>query len=87
MFAFQRGNATDSKLLPPPSPPAMLLSSNINASDTGKMNAPLLRSPISARFQSPPLQQHPNAKGTTYNNWSVSNNSILLSQCVTANVC
>lgn len=38
----------------------MLLSSNLNTSDTGKMNAPPLRSP---RFQSPPLQQHPNAKG------------------------
>lgn len=54
----------DSKLLPPPpSPPAILLSTNLTATDTGNMNAPppLLRSP---RFQSPPLQhQKNNAKG------------------------
>lgn len=62
---------TDSKLLPPPSPPAILLSSNLNTSDTGKMNAPLLRSPISSRFQSPPLQQHQNAKGTSHINRTV----------------
>lgn len=65
IFSFDlKGNnssvSLDSKLLPPPSPPAMLLSTNLIASDTGKMNAPLLRSPI---FQSPPLQQHQNAKG------------------------
>ncbi|XP_055295125.1 regulation of nuclear pre-mRNA domain-containing protein 2 isoform X2 [Sitodiplosis mosellana] len=33
-----RNNATDSKLLPPPSPPAMLLSSNISTSDTASQN-------------------------------------------------
>lgn len=45
---------SDAKLLPPPSPPAILLS-NVEASETGKsMNAPLLPTP---RFQSSPLHK------------------------------
>lgn len=47
----------DSKLVPPPSPPAMLLaqSAGIDASDTvNAMNPPLLPPP---RFQSPPLSK------------------------------
>lgn len=47
----------ESKLVPPPSPPAMLLaqSAGVNASDTvNAMNPPLLPPP---RFQSPPLSK------------------------------